>query len=133
MLDSQGREWLHDGRNFFPKLLELNLAYSADLIIADASKVLVDKELTKNVEPGIIIASGNRVSCDAISVALMRLYGAERVSQKSIREHEQFKIATELDLGSSKPENIIIRSSNLTEDPTFPDLIDGLKQELKAS
>jgi len=46
MLDSVGREWLHDGVNHLEKLVELNLAYSADLIVADATEILIDRDLT---------------------------------------------------------------------------------------
>ncbi|MGD2200196.1 MAG: DUF362 domain-containing protein [Candidatus Bathyarchaeota archaeon] len=132
MLDSPGREWLHDGRDFFPKLVELNLAYSADLVIADASRVLVDKGLTRSVKTGIIIASGSRVASDAVSVALMRLYGAERVSEKPVQAHEQFKIAANLGLGSPSLGDLVIRASNPAGDPGFPELIGGLEEELRA-
>jgi uncharacterized protein (DUF362 family) len=130
MLDSIGREWLHTGRDFFEKLVELNLAYSADLIIADATKILVDKELTKSVEQGVIVASGNRVASDAVSVALMRHNAADLVSGGKLHELSQFEIAAKLGLGSAKVEDLIIRTSNIAGDPGFPDVIESLKEDL---
>jgi uncharacterized protein (DUF362 family) len=130
MLDSMGREWLHNDRDFFEKLVELNLAYSADLIIADATKILVDKELTKSIEQGVIVASGNRVASDAVSVALMRHNAADLVSYGKLHELSQLEIAAKLGLGSVKVEDLIIRTSNIAGDPGFPDVIESLKNDL---
>jgi len=133
MLDSVGREWLHDGHAHHEKVVDLNLAYSADLVIADATKILVDKELTpgKAAEPGIIIASGSRVASDAVSVALMRLHGVDRVIERTVWEHEQFKIAKNRELGPSGLEGITLRTSNLAGDPGFETTITGILNELE--
>jgi len=132
MLDSVGREWLHDGHAHHEKVVDLNLAYSADLVVADASKILVDKELTpgKAAAPGIIIASGSRVVSDAVSVALMRLHVVDRVMGRTVWEHEQFKFARSRDLGPHGLEGIALRTSNLAEDPGFEDTVTGIEIEL---
>jgi len=134
LLDSVGREWLHDGRDFFPKQVELNLAYSADLIVADASRILIDRQLTpeKAASPGIIIASGNRVASDAVSVALMRLHGADRVSDKPTLEHEQFKVAERLGLGSPKRGEMKLKTLDLVGDHGFGDVVNWIEEELDA-
>jgi len=133
MLDSVGREWLHDGHAHHEKVVDLNLAYSADLVIADATKILVDKELTpgKAAEPGIIIASGSRVASDAVSVALMRLHGVDRVRERTVWEHEQFKIAKNRELGPTGLEGIALRTSNLADDPGYEETITGILNELE--
>jgi uncharacterized protein (DUF362 family) len=133
MLDSVGREGLHDGHAHHEKLVNLNLAYSADLIVADATKILVDKELTpgKAAAPGIIIASGSRVASDAVSVALMRLHGVDRVMERLVWAHEQFKVAKSLGLGPSGSAGIALRTSNLAGDPGFGDTVSGIEGELE--
>ena len=133
ILDSSGREWLHNGKAHHRKIVELNLAYSADLVVVDASKILIDKNLTpeKAASPGIIIASGNRVAADSISVALMRLHGADRVSEKPVHEHEQIKFSDELGLGSSRLQNIDVKTLNLIDDDRFDELISGIEKELE--
>ena len=133
MLDSVGREWLHDGHAHHEKVVDLNLAYSADLVVADAAKILVDKELTtgKAAKPGIIIASGSRVASDAVSVALMRLHGVDRVVERPVWEHEQFKVAKSRDLGPSGLEGIALRTSNLAGDPGFEETVTGIERELE--
>ena len=132
MLDSMGREWLHDGKDFFNKMTELNLAYSADLVIADATKILVDKELTpsKAAEPGVIIASGNRVAADAVCVALMKQYGVDRISDRPVLDHEQFVIGEMMGLGSPKLENIELKTSNQPGDGSFEKLMSRIEEEL---
>jgi uncharacterized protein (DUF362 family) len=132
MLDSAGREWLHNGEAFHEKQMELNLAYSADLIIADATKILVDKELTpsKAAEPGIIIASGNRVASDAVCVALMKQHGVDRVSDRPVLSQEQFAICERLGLGSPRLEKMELRTSNVAGDGRFGDLISRIEEEL---
>ena len=130
MLDSIGREWLHNGQAHIQKLVDINRAFSADLVIADASEMLVNKELTKTVKPGIIIASGNRVASDAVSVALMKLFNAERVSDNPVLKHEQLHYASRIGLGSPNFENMFLKTSNLVGDPDYTDLIDKLKEEL---
>ena len=132
MLDSLGREWLHDGENFFDKMTELNLTYSADLIVADAMKILINKELppSKAAAPGIIIASGNRLASDAVCVALMKQYGVDRVSDRPVLSHEQFAIGERLGLGSPRLEKMDLRTSNTADDERFEDLISGIEEEL---
>jgi uncharacterized protein (DUF362 family) len=133
MLDSVGREWLHDGHAHHEKVVDLNLAYSADLVVADASRILVDKELTpeKAAAPGIIIASGSRVTSDAVSVALMRLHLVDRVMERTVWDHEQFKFARSRDLGPHGLEGIALRTSNLAGDPGFEETVTGIEIELE--
>jgi uncharacterized protein (DUF362 family) len=133
MLDSVGREWLHNGVDHYEKLVDLNLAYSADLIIADATKILIDRELdpSKAAEPGIIIVGSNRVATDAVCVALMKLHGAHMVSDRPVLEHEQLKISERLGLGSPRIGDIDLRTANLVGDEGFDELISAIKGELK--
>lgn len=133
MLDSVGREWLHDGHAHHEKVVDLNLAYTADLVVTDATKIIVNKRPTQGsaAEPGIIIASGSRVASDAISVALMRLHGADRVMERKVWEHEQFRIAKSRNLGPTGLGEITLRTSNLEGDPGFEETVTGIKGELE--
>lgn len=128
MIDAVGREWLHNEEDHYEKLVELNLAYSADLIVADATRIITG--LTTVAEPGIMIAGSNRVATDAVCVALMKHYGADRVSDKVVLGHEQFMIAEGLDLGSPRLKDMDLRTLNLASDPTFDDVISAIEGEL---
>jgi uncharacterized protein (DUF362 family) len=133
MLDSVGREWLHDGVNHLEKLVELNLAYSADLIVADATEILIDRDLTPSraARPGVIIAGSNRVAADAVCVALMRLHGADRVSERPVLDHEQLKIGERLGLGSPRIGDIDLRTANPARDEDFDELVSAIEGELE--
>jgi uncharacterized protein (DUF362 family) len=132
MIDAVGREWLHNGNAFYEKMVELNLAYSADLVVADATKIYVDRGPTfKEVaEPGIIIVGSNRVAADAACVALMKRYGVHGVSDEPVLEHEQFAIGERIGLGSPRLDEIDLRASNLSGDENFDELISGIRMEL---
>lgn len=132
LIDALGREWLHNGDDFYRKMMEINLAFNTDFILADAMKMNTGPRTypEDEVEPGIIIASNNIVSSDAISVALMKYYDTYRVKDICIREHEQFALARELGLGSSDPDSMIIKTRNLAGDPEFDEIISQIKASL---
>ena len=132
MLDAVGREWLHNGEAHDAKVAELNTVYSADLVVADATKMITGRGPTfRNVvEPGIIVVGSNRVATDAVCVALMKMNWAKRVSEIRVLEHEQFKVARRLGLGSPRMDDIDLRVSNLTEDSGFEDVVNGIREEL---
>ncbi len=61
------------------------------------------------IEPGIMMASNDRVALDACGVAVLRLFGTTyEVSRGSIFEQEQIARAVQLELGASRPEQIEI-------------------------
>jgi len=132
MIDAVGREWLHNGEDFYEKMVELNLAYSADLVVADATEIYVDRGPTfrEVAEPGVIIAGSNRVAADAACVALMKRYGVHGVSDEPVLEHEQFAIGEGLGLGSPRRDKIDLKASNLAGDENFDELISGIRMEL---
>lgn len=132
LIDAVGREWLHNGEAFYEKMVELNLAYSADLVVADAMKILTDRDLTqeKAAEPGLIIAGSSRVAVDAVSVAVMKQYGVHGVSDSPVLGHDQLTMAERLGLGSPRLEDIALRTSNLAGDEGFGDMISSIRMEL---
>lgn len=128
MIDAVGREWLHNEEDHYEKLVELNLAYSADLIVADATRIITG--LASVAEPGVIIAGSNRVATDAVCVALMKHYGADGVSDRPVLGHGQFTIAEGLGLGSPRLKDIDLRTSNLAGDPALDDVVSAIEEEL---
>jgi uncharacterized protein (DUF362 family) len=132
MLDSVGREWLHNEEAHDAKVAELNTVYSADLVVADATKMITgrDPRLMNVVESGIIVAGSNRVATDAVCVGLMKMHRAARVSEIRVLGHEQFKAAERLGIGSPRIEDIDLRFSDLVGDECFPDFISGIREEL---
>jgi uncharacterized protein (DUF362 family) len=130
MIDAVAREWLHNEEDHHEKLVELNLAYSADLVVADATKIITGYTPPGVAEPGIIVAGSNRVATDAVCVALMRHHGAERVSDRRVLRHEQFTIAEWLGFGSPRLRDIELRTSNVAGDPGFEEVVSVIEGEL---
>jgi uncharacterized protein (DUF362 family) len=98
------------GSKFQRKMIaEINLSYSPFLVIMDAIKGFSHggPERGTLIEPGLIIASNDRVAVDAVGVALLRIYGTtHEVSKGSIFEQEQISRALELELSSGEFEII---------------------------
>lgn len=132
LIDAANRDWLHDGVDFYKKMMEINLAYQADMVVADAMKINtgVRTDPEDEVSPGLIIASNNMVAADAVSVALLRKYDTARVKERPTKEHTQFTLARKLGLGSPDLDSIHLKTDNLTSDSDFTDTLDWIKREL---
>ena len=133
LIDAEERDWLHNGENFYEKMMDINLAYQVDMVIADALRMntgfRTDPE--DEVEPRIITVSNNLVASDAVSAAIMQLYGTVRVVDFKTREQLQFKLAEKLGLGEASLAGIELIQHDMTHDKEYPELIDFIKSELR--
>ena len=131
LIDATEREWLHNGLDFYEKMMDINLAFHSDLIISDAIKINTGYKTDPEdeVSPGLIIASQNMVPADAFAVALMKHYNTVRVKEKPVKDHIQFQIAEKLGLGSIELKMTKIMTRNLTYDDTFDEIILKLLSE----
>jgi uncharacterized protein (DUF362 family) len=92
-------------------IAEINQYYPVDLVLMDATKAFVDRgpETGTTVEPGLLLASQDRVALDAVGVALLRYYGTTRsVSKGKIFDQAQINRAAELGVGVKSEEEIKI-------------------------
>jgi len=90
-------------------IAEINHYYPVDLLLMDATKAFIDGGPATGtiVEPGLILASKDRVALDAVGVAILRYHGTTRnVSQGKIFELTQIKRAAELGVGVSSEDKI---------------------------
>lgn len=131
-IDATQRQWMHNGENFYEKMIEINLAAPTDLVVTDGMKMYIDQgpELKELVEPGIIIVGSNQVVTDALSVAVMKSYGAYGMTEKPVLYHRQFELAEKYGLGIPKIGHMILKTANLIDDENFEDLISEIKSEL---
>ncbi len=100
---------LHSSRDQRRMIAEINTAYRPEFIIMDGIKGFSKggPESGTLIEPGILIASDDRVALDGVGVAVLRIYGtSSEVSRGSIFEQEQISRAAELDLGAAGPDGI---------------------------
>ncbi len=121
---------LHSSSYRGQMIAEINTAYEPEFIIMDGIKGFSKGGPATGtlIEPGIMIASRDRVALDAVGVAVLRIYGTtSEVSIGSIFEDEQIARAVELGLGVSKSDDIEIIPVN-TE---AADICLEIKNELK--
>ena len=100
---------LHSSRYQRRMIAEINTAYSPDIIIMDGLKGFSKggPDAGTLIEPGVLIASDDRVALDAVGVAILRIYGTTgEVSKGGVFKQEQISRAVELDLGASGPDEI---------------------------
>ncbi len=106
---------LHTSSSQRKMIAEINAAYRPELVIMDAVRGFSKggPDAGTLIEPGIILASRDRVAIDAVGVALLRIYGTtDEVTQGDIFEQEQIARAVELGLGVSSSEEIEVVAVN---------------------
>lgn len=132
LIDAASREWLHDGHDHHGKLVDINCAYSVDLVVSDAMKINTGEGMDPRdeVKPGIIIASDNTATNDVAAVELMRYYRTIGVVDKSTLQHEQFKHAERLMLGNTRFEGIAFETLDLGGNDAFPEIMQYFRDEL---
>lgn len=95
---------LHDSMFQRQMIAEINTAYRPAFVLMDAIKGFSDggPEAGTLIEPGIMMASSDRVALDAAGVAVLRLYGTTpQVFRGNIFRQDQLARAIELGLGAS--------------------------------
>jgi uncharacterized protein (DUF362 family) len=100
---------LHGSSHQRRMIAEINALYDVDLVVMDAMKAFVTggPEAGDTVEPGLFLASRDRVALDAVGVAILRRYGStDEVMGGSIFELDQIKRAAELGVGVSSADVI---------------------------
>jgi uncharacterized protein (DUF362 family) len=137
ILDSVGREWLHNGPvypepDFLEKCVEINLAYSTDLVVMDGMKFTRKRGGGADAvaEPGVIIVSGNRVAADAVAATVMKHYEAHSMIDKPVLKYPTLTMGPSLGLGSPEIDDMVLRTSNLTDDAGFDNLVQIIQAEL---
>jgi|Deesub1362A_J573_1020465.scaffolds.fasta_scaffold06851_2 uncharacterized protein (DUF362 family) len=104
----KGRDYmreLHRSPDQRKMIAEINLSYNPYIVVMDAIMGFSHggPERGTLIEPGLMLASNDRVAIDAVGVALLRLYGTTaEVSKGSIFEQEQIARALEIGLSSGE-------------------------------
>jgi uncharacterized protein (DUF362 family) len=137
ILDSVGREWLHNGPvypepDFLEKMVEINLAFSTDLVVMDGLKFNRKRgaDINEVAEPGVIIVSGNRVAADAVAATVMKHYKADSMIDNPVLSYPTLSMSPALGLGSPILEDMALKTSNLADDESFDEIIQLVQTEL---
>ena len=92
-------------------IAEINKYIPCHLVIMDAMQGFSDQGPEKGhlIEPGLILASADRVAIDAVGVSLLRSYGTTaKVSQGAVFAQEQLKHAAALGVGAQSEKDITL-------------------------
>jgi uncharacterized protein (DUF362 family) len=128
----KGRNALHVN-NIGEKIAELNLCAKPLINIVDATTVILkggpdfgvmssfpfdpDRKNVAWAQPGLILASKDRVACDSVAVAVLKRFGAEQnldrsYIDKSVWDQVQIYYAAELGIGQADPAMITVENVN---------------------
>lgn len=112
-------------------IAEINANYNLDFAIMDGIKAFITggPESGDVVEPGLMLASRDRVALDAVGVSILKLYGAKgKVGADDVFEQDQIKRAVELGFGVRSADEIRLVALN----PEADDALDRIEQVLKS-
>jgi uncharacterized protein (DUF362 family) len=108
--------WELHGSPFQRQMIaEINNHYNLDMVVMDGIKAFITggPESGEVVEPGLLLASRDRVAIDAVGVALLKLFGAKgKVGEADVFEQDQIKRAAELGFGVRSPDQIKLTALN---------------------
>ncbi len=96
-------------------IAEINANYNLDFVVMDGIKAFITggPESGKVVNPGLLLASRDRIALDAVGVAVLKLYGSKgKVGDADVFEQEQLKRAVELGFGVKSPQEIKLTALN---------------------
>jgi len=107
---------LHSSKYQRQMIAEINTAYEPYFIIMDGIKGFSTGGPDKGtlIEPGIMMASSDRLALDAAGIAVLRIYGTTpEVANGRIFAQEQIARAAELGIGVASADGIEIVSVNM--------------------
>jgi uncharacterized protein (DUF362 family) len=106
---------LHQSPHQQEMIAEINQPFSPDLIVLDGIDVFTDggPATGKRAKGNIFLASTDRVSIDAVGVAVLKTIGSNTAIMKpKIFDQRQIARASELGIGASSPSEIEIISAD---------------------
>jgi uncharacterized protein (DUF362 family) len=106
---------LHSSRHQRKMIAEINTAYEPEFVIMDALQGFSKggPDTGTLINPGIMLASKDRVALDAVGVSVLRIYGTtDEVSRGAVFRQDQIARAVELGLGAYGPDSIEVVSLN---------------------
>lgn len=124
------RPYLVNALHWEEVVTELNLAYRPDLNLADGTKVMVEGGPWEGraEAANLLLASGDRVACDVVGLALIKSYGRwKRLLAASPWEMGQVRRAVELGLGAGSPQEMELVTASLDGDPAFQARMERVK------
>ncbi|MEE8443090.1 MAG: DUF362 domain-containing protein, partial [Dehalococcoidia bacterium] len=136
LLHPKSRWFMHSQEDVLQKMVaEANLIYSPNLIILDGMKCFVSGGpiVGEEAEPRCVIVGDDRIAVDAVGVAVLKAVGSERAMEKPTWEYEQIKRAGELQLGSTSPNGVLLKTADQTGRTDAAEFEHAVREHLGAS
>lgn len=133
VINPMDRSYLHRSPKMRDLIAEVNLGYSADLVLLDGMKCFVTGGPATGdvVSSGVMIAGGDRVAVDAVGICILKFYKATGIAGVAVKKQEQLRRAVEIGLGQIDLERMELKISNLAGDKEFPKLVHFIENELR--
>jgi uncharacterized protein (DUF362 family) len=112
-------------------IAEINKFYDVDYAIMDATSAFISGGPNKGeqVEPGLMLASRDRVALDAAGVALLRAFGSSDLAKKPVFQQDQIRRAAELGVGAASAAAIELVPLDAQAEEAVPKIRSILTQE----
>lgn len=120
---------LHTAGHQREKIAEINTAYEPAFVVMDgvAGFSHGGPASGKLIDPGVLLASRDRVALDAAGVAILRSFGTTaEVSQGPVFDQTQIARAVELGLGAAGPQAVELVAVDADAEPT----VDSIRTQL---
>jgi uncharacterized protein (DUF362 family) len=127
------RPYFIDRTHWEEVIAELNLAYTPDLHIVDATRLMVEGGPWKGkaVDANLIIATGDRIAADVVGLGVLKHYcELPQIREVDVWEQRQVKRAMELELGVKREDKIELLEMDL--EPSIPGYKSVMKTVRKA-
>jgi len=114
-LTPKGRRMaLHSTSNILSWIADINYGFTPDLIVMDAMSVFISggPDVGTLANPGLLLASQDRVAMDAVAAAVLRDNGAYLGNNDPIFSQGQIARAVEIGLGALSPNDIELVGNN---------------------
>jgi len=110
------RNEMHNANNIRSWIADINYGFATDLVIMDALSAFITggPDSGTQADPGLLLASSDRVAIDAVAVAVLHRAGADLLQSSKIFEQEQIARAVQLGLGATSPDEIELLGNDQT-------------------
>ena len=122
---------LHGSPHQRKMIAEINEPFKPALVILDGIDAFVDggPATGKRAKGNVFLASTDRVTIDAVGVAILKILGSnDRIMKTKVFKQEQIARAVELGLGASSPADIEVIPSDDDSKP-YGDQVAGVLRE----
>jgi uncharacterized protein (DUF362 family) len=110
------RNEMHNAPTIRSWIADINYGFDADLVVMDALSAFITggPDSGTLAEPGLLLASSDRIAMDAVAVAVLHRAGADLLQSSAIFEHEQIARAVQLGLGATSSDEIELLGNDQT-------------------